>query len=67
MPTLICCFTPPRYLHQAGIKRYLGYGIEVPRHFSRHANLSISSISNTQVLHQWPCVQRFNGFRKMPK
>ena len=34
VPTLTCCFTPPRYLHQAGINRYLGYGIEVPRHFA---------------------------------
>ncbi len=55
-----------RYLHQAGIKRYLAYGIDVPRHFSRHENLSISSIVNTQALHQWPCVQHFNRFRKLP-
>ncbi len=51
------------YLYQAGVKRYVLFGLLVPNHFERHPNLSISSISDTQVLHQQPCVEHFNSFR----
>ncbi|GAX78286.1 hypothetical protein CEUSTIGMA_g5728.t1 [Chlamydomonas eustigma] len=54
------------YLYKAGVPRYVLFGAPVPKyedHIERHPTLSISSIANTQELHQWPCAQHFNLFK----
>lgn len=50
------------YLFKKGVKRYLLYGMVVPRHAAYHVNLSIHSLGNTAHLHQRPCVEHFGNF-----
>ena len=51
------------YLQEKGVKCYLLYGMENPFHFERHPNLSISSLGNTAIQHQLPCVNSFRAFK----
>ncbi|EKX50773.1 hypothetical protein GUITHDRAFT_103363 [Guillardia theta CCMP2712] len=50
------------YLYKKGIQRFYYPFVPDPMHFSRHPNMSISSISDTQSRHQLPCVEYFNRF-----
>ncbi len=58
-------FTPTRYLHQRGVKRYFLYGMPLPQHGNHHANLSVHSDTDTQNRDQLPCVEHFHYFRPL--